>query len=205
MPKIAIVLFLLEIYSNMALPISLGNSLLNTEASSNLSNIYEGLSNIPNNLSTIFNSSNLIEIVDVLNTTAAEGLLKNIFLLSSLLSLVIGTVVGLAQIQIKRLLAYSTISHVGFLLLALAIKTESSTESLLFYLIQYTLTNLNTFFILLAFGAIINNVIKKGPAAEVKSDILYINELRKQFINNPMLSLSFAICLFSMAGMCWSL
>jgi NADH-ubiquinone oxidoreductase chain 2 len=202
MPKIAIVLFLLEIYSNMALPISLGASVLNTGAS--LNSISDQLSvSTPEsflNISAIFNSSNIIEIVDVLNATAAEGLLRNIFLISSLLSLIIGTVVGLAQIQIKRLLAYSTISHVGFLLLALAIKTESSTESLLFYIVQYTLTNLNTFFIILAFGSIINNIIKKGPAAEVKSDILYINELRKQFVNNPILSLSFAMCLFSMAG-----
>nr|QKS32172.1 NADH dehydrogenase subunit 2 [Sphaerobolus stellatus] len=209
MPKIAIVLFLLEIYSNMALPVSLGSSILDSGLSSNLINITDPLSLSLNENSlnvsgsgeiNLFNNSNLIEIVDTLNWTAAEGLLKNIFLISSLLSLVIGTVVGLAQNQIKRLLAYSTISHVGFLLLALAIKTESSTESLLFYLIQYTLTNLNAFFILLAFGAIINSFIKKGPMAEVKSDIVYINELRKQFLNNPILSLSFATCLFSMAG-----
>lgn len=38
--------------------------------------------------------------------------------MSSLLSLIIGTVVGLTQFRIKRLLAYSTISHVGFILLA---------------------------------------------------------------------------------------
>jgi Proton-conducting membrane transporter len=89
--------------------------------------------------------------------------LKNIFLLSSLLSLILGTVVGLAQIRIKRLLAYSTISHVGFLLLALAINTEQSTESLILYLIQYTITSLNTFFILLAFGYIINSTYHPDP------------------------------------------
>jgi len=198
MPKIAIVLFLLEIYSNMALPINLGNELLNSGdlISSNLNKA----STITNEISTIFNSSNLIDLAENLNATAAEELLKNIFLICSLLSLVIGTVVGLAQVQIKRLFAYSTISHVGFLLLALAIKTESSTESLLFYLIQYTLTNLNAFFIILAFGSIINSIIKRGPATEASSDILYIKELRKQFISNPILSLSLAMCLFSMAG-----
>ena len=40
--------------------------------------------------------------------------------MSSLLSLIIGTVVGLTQFRIKRLLAYSTISHVGFILLSLS-------------------------------------------------------------------------------------
>lgn len=107
---------------------------------------------------------------------AGEGgvyVLKNIFLLSSLLSLILGTVVGLAQIRIKRLLAYSTISHVGFLLLALAINTEQSTESLILYLIQYTITSLNTFFILLAFGYIINRIaIPKGLPLSKNGDQL---------------------------------
>ena len=49
------------------------------------------------------------------------------YLLCAFLSLVIGTVVGLGQYRIKRLLAYSTISHVGFLLLALAIGSATLT------------------------------------------------------------------------------
>jgi NADH-ubiquinone oxidoreductase chain 2 len=104
--------------------------------------------------------------------------------------------VGLAQYKIKRLLAYSTISHVGFLLLALGINTEQSTESLIFYLLQYSMTNLNTFLILLAFGYILKS------QATIKStlDIRYISELKGQFTNNPLLSLSMALCLFSMAG-----
>jgi NADH-ubiquinone oxidoreductase chain 2 len=166
MPKIAIFLFLLEIYGNISLALPLEAFNMDLITSSDLS----------------------------LNTGLS---LKNIFLLSSLLSLLIGTVVGLAQIKIKRLFAYSTISHVGFLLLALAINTEQSTESFLFYLIQYTITNLNAFFILLAFGYIINNFIKSNY---INSDIQNISELKGQFSSNPILSLSLAICLFSMAG-----
>jgi len=52
----------------------------------------------------------------------------------------------------KRLLRYSTINHVGFLLLALRITSEESTSRFIFYLTQYSLTNLNTFLILLAFA-----------------------------------------------------
>jgi NADH-ubiquinone oxidoreductase chain 2 len=80
--------------------------------------------------------------------------LSNLLLVSALLSLLIGTIVGLAQSRIKRLLAYSTISHVGFLLLAVAINTEDSIESFIFYLIQYSLTSANAFFILIAFGSL---------------------------------------------------
>lgn len=130
------------------------------------------------------------------------NLLKNLFLISSLLSLIIGTVVGLAQYRIKRLLAYSTISHVGFMLLALAVNTESSIESLILYLLQYTLTNLNTFLILLVFGYCSINSYNKNKALtnNKNSDIKFISELKGQFLSNPLLSLSFAICLFSMAG-----
>src|SRR6266404_4521415 len=81
----------------------------------------------------------------------------NLLLISSLLSLLIGTILGLAQSKLKRLLAYSTISHVGFILLALAINSEQSIEALIFYIIQYTITNLNTFLIIILFGYIIKN------------------------------------------------
>ncbi|MCL6366933.1 hypothetical protein EXT60_22270, partial [Pectobacterium carotovorum subsp. carotovorum] len=79
---------------------------------------------------------------------------SNLLLIVALLSLLVGTIVGLAQSRIKRLLAYSTISHVGFLLLAIAINTEDSIESFIFYLIQYSLTSANAFFVLIAFGSL---------------------------------------------------
>ncbi|CAO3618670.1 unnamed protein product [Mucor hiemalis] len=118
-----------------------------------------------------------------------------LLLISSLLSLLVGTIGGLAQYRIKRLLTYSTISHVGFLLLALAINNEESVESFLFYLIQYSLTNINVFFILVAFGYLLQT---KGLS--IYSPIQYINQLKGQFKANPLLGLSLAVCLFSMAG-----
>lgn len=153
----------------------------------------------------------LLGNLDGFSTITNLGLgLKNLLLIASFLSLVIGTIVGLAQIKIKRLLAYSTISHVGFLLLALSINTEESLESLLFYLVQYSITNLNTFFILLAFGYILKKSLNNTKAASTleqidgkepnKFDISLISELKGQFWSNPLLSLSLAVSLFSMAG-----
>ena len=138
--------------------------------------------------------------------------IKYLLLISSLFSLIIGTVVGLAQSKIKRLLAYSTISHIGFLLLALSINSEQSVESFVFYIVQYSITNLNTFLIILALGYL--NFFNKffdnkkkfrlGVYSENKNidtlDISLITELKGQFLSNPLLSLSLAICLFSMAG-----
>jgi NADH:ubiquinone oxidoreductase subunit 2 (subunit N) len=83
---------------------------------------------------------------------SSMGLWTNVLTLSALFSLIIGTVVGLSQSRIKRLFAYSTITHVGFLLLALSLNSVASIDAFVFYLIQYTITNLNLFFILIAWG-----------------------------------------------------
>jgi len=128
-----------------------------------------------------------------------------LLLISSLFSLIIGTIVGLAQTRIKRLLAYSTISHIGFILLALAINTEQSIDSFLFYILQYSITNLNIFLIILALGFIIHkNGIKIYSNSKniyfFDFDIRYLVDIKGQFLANPLLSLSLCICLFSMAG-----
>jgi NADH-ubiquinone oxidoreductase chain 2 len=65
---------------------------------------------------------------------------------------VIGTVVGLTQSRIKRLFAFSTISHVGFILLGLSIHTVESTQAFMFYLIQYSISNLNAFMLIITIG-----------------------------------------------------
>jgi NADH-ubiquinone oxidoreductase chain 2 len=141
--------------------------------------------------------TSLSPILESLNTVGLNTI-THLLLISSLISLIIGTVVGLAQTKIKRLLAYSTISHIGFILLALAINSKQSIDSFIFYIIQYTLTNLNTFLILLAIGYIINykTLINKGS----EKDIKFISELKGLFFSNPILSLSLTICLLSMAG-----
>jgi NADH:ubiquinone oxidoreductase subunit 2 (subunit N) len=123
--------------------------------------------------------------------------IHNLLFISSLLSLIIGTVLGLAQSQIKRLMAYSTISHLGFLLLALSINTEEALDSFLFYIIQYTITNLNIFLIIIAFNYLLCSLVKNNL---VIKDIKYISELTNQYDKNPILTVSFIICLLSMAG-----
>jgi NADH-ubiquinone oxidoreductase chain 2 len=161
---------------------------------------------------------NLIENIDIIlelnplnnNTLSFNNSYfwsKNLLLISSLLSLLIGTILGLAQTKIKRLLAYSTISHVGFILLALAINSEQSIEALIFYIIQYTITNLNTFLIIILFGYIIKNSFRDliqsimvEDETGTENDINYISELKGQFFFNPVLSITLTICLFSMAG-----
>jgi NADH-ubiquinone oxidoreductase chain 2 len=157
----------------------------------------------------LIDNINIILELNPLNNIINNNYLwsKNLLLISSLLSLLIGTILGLAQSKLKRLLAYSTISHVGFILLALAINSEQSIEALIFYIIQYTITNLNTFLIIILFGYIIKNSFRDliqsimvEDETGIENDINYISELKGQFFLNPVLSISLTICLFSMAG-----
>jgi NADH-ubiquinone oxidoreductase chain 2 len=125
--------------------------------------------------------------------------------MSSLFSLIIGTVVGLTQFRIKRLLAYSTISHVGFMLLALGISSVESTQAFIFYLTQYIISNVNVFFILIAIGYSLYCYTSENKEHEElldknNSPIQLINQLKGYFYINPFLALSFAITIFSFAG-----
>jgi NADH-ubiquinone oxidoreductase chain 2 len=94
-------------------------------------------------------------------------------------------------------LAYSTIAHLGFILLALSLNTEEALDSFLFYIIQYTITNLNVFLIIIAFNYLLCSLVQKNL---VIKDIKYISELTNQYNKNPILTISFIICLLSMAG-----
>lgn len=124
-------------------------------------------------------------------------------LVSSLLSLIVGTVVGLVQHRIKRLLAYSTISHTGFLLLALAINSIESIQAFLFYIMQYTLSNINVFFTAVAVGyyLLANNKNDEKLFDKKNSPLQLISQLQGFFFVNPVLSLSLAITLFSFVGL----
>jgi len=126
-------------------------------------------------------------------------------LVSSLLSLIIGSVLGLSQFRIKRLFAYSTISHLGFILLALTINSIESIEAFFFYLMQYSISNLNAFFILLAIGyslySYINNQDEYKELADKNlSPIQLISQMKGYFYINPILSLSLTITIFSFVG-----
>lgn len=125
---------------------------------------------------------------------------------SSLFSLVVGSIVGLSQTRLKRLFAYSAISHVGFLLLALSISSVESTLAFAFYLIQYSASNLNAFIILISVGFSVyyygdNNEDVKELSDKNNSPIQLIKQSKGFFYINPVLALSFAVTLFSFVGL----
>lgn len=148
---------------------------------------------------------------------------KNNLLISSFLSLIIGSVLGLTQKRIKRLLAYSTISHLGFILLALSINSLESIQAFYFYIIQYSITNLNAFLILISIGYSFitltskkeikkdknfvtnqinkeDNITMEENTLDLHSPIQYISQFKGFFYINSILTLSLAITLYSFIG-----
>ena len=138
-----------------------------------------------------------------LNFSWGHGLL-----LSSFLSLIVGAVLGLSQTRIKRLLAYSTISHLGFILLTIIINKSESIQAFVFYLTQYSLSNVNAFVILIAIGYTVYPFVNKefyekddkGLSERNNTPIQLTSELKGYFYINPMLAVSLCITLFSFAG-----
>ena len=164
----------------------------------------------------------LIFLLDLVFSTSKNLLdisWKNNLILSSFLSLIIGSVLGLTQFRIKRLLAYSTISHIGFLLLALSVQSAESIQAFFFYIIQYSLSNLNAFLILIIIGYFFFNYVLKNNGNIINSnlesndkentvELKDINNSPIQLISqikgisnlNPILAISLSITLFSLIG-----
>lgn len=105
----------------------------------------------------------------------------------AVLTMTLGNVAALSQSNIKRMLAYSSISHAGYILIALVAMGQNGTLSAVYYLLAYTLTNLG------AFGA----VIALSDGARERLEIGdYGGVAQKQ----PLIAAALSICLLSLAG-----
>jgi len=131
----------------------------------------------------------------------------NNIILSSILCLIIGSILGLTQFRIKRLFAYSTISHIGFILISLSINNIESSKAFFFYLIQYSITNLNAFMILIVIGYTLQIYYinkEKYNIMKIKdinySPVQLLSQLKGYFNINPTLAISLSLTLFSFAG-----
>jgi len=110
-----------------------------------------------------------------------------LFAVLAALTMTLGNVVAIAQRNIKRMLAYSSIGHAGYLLLGVAAATVSGVSGVLFYLLVYTVTNVAAFTV----------VIMASRAVPDDSIEGYAGLHRR----SPLLSLALAISLLSLAGL----
>lgn len=105
----------------------------------------------------------------------------------AVLTMTLGNVAALLQSNTKRMLAYSSIAHAGYILIALVAMGSNGTSSALFYLLAYTLTNLG------AFGAVI-------ALSDGARERLQVNDYAGTASQQPFIAAAFAIFLLSLAG-----
>ena len=113
---------------------------------------------------------------------------QQIVIVVSLMSIVIGALGAIGQQNLKRLLAYSSINNVGFLLIGLAAATPAGVSAMLVYLAIYVAMTVGGFVALLMLKD------KDGNQVEALADIARLSRERK------VLSLCFAMVMFSLAG-----
>ena len=112
---------------------------------------------------------------------------QTMILIIAVLSLVIGNIVAIAQNNIKRMLGYSAIAHVGFILAAIFTGTQHGYSAALFYTITYVIMALGAFGMLLLLS-------REGLDIEVISDFKGLNE------RNPWFALVMLFFMFGMIG-----
>jgi NADH-quinone oxidoreductase subunit N len=118
---------------------------------------------------------------------AAQPGWSQLLLLLGLFSVFLGNLLAIAQFNLKRMFAYSTISHMGFILLAAMTGTMEGYSAGLFYTITYALTAAGGFAILILLS-------RQGLDAENLDDLRGLNE------RSPWYAFIMMLILFSMAG-----
>jgi NADH-quinone oxidoreductase subunit N len=125
-------------------------------------------------------------LVDGLSDLQAEW--SQMLLVLAVVSMALGNIVAIVQTNFKRMLAYSTVSHVGFIMLGLLSGTEVGYSAAMFYTLTYAITASVAFGVLMLLN-------REGFEAENIDDLTGLNN------KNPWYAALLAIALFSMAGL----
>jgi NADH-quinone oxidoreductase subunit N len=117
---------------------------------------------------------------------ALAGRMQSAVAILAVLTLVIGNLTALRQTDFKRMLAYSSISHAGYMLLAFVAGTPAAHQALLFYLCSYLLMSLGAFGLLTVFGLV--------------GDGTKMADLKGLGWKRPGIGVAAVICLLSLMG-----
>ena len=112
---------------------------------------------------------------------------QQLIVLVSISSMLLGSLAAIGQTNIKRLMAYSSIGHMGYALIGLAVGTADGVRGVLIYMVTYVFMNAGTFACILAMR-------RKGIALEKVSDLAGLGR------TDPMLAGWLTVFMFSMAG-----
>ena len=117
----------------------------------------------------------------------ATGDWQGMLVILSVLSMALGNIIAIAQTNLKRMLAYSTISHMGFLLLGILAGTRNGYASGMFYVITYVLMTAGSFGMIMLLS-------RAGFEADNIDDFKGLNQ------RSPLYALMMLFIVFSMAG-----
>jgi len=152
--------------------------------------VYEGA---PTPVTAFFASAPKVAALAVFTRatlTAFPGIVsqwQQILVFVAIASMALGSFAAIGQSNIKRLMAYSSIGHMGFALVGLASGTVEGAQGVLMYIVIYVAMTLGSFAIILAMK-------RNGQAVEQISDFAGLSR------TNPLLAFFFAMLLFSLAG-----
>lgn len=126
-------------------------------------------------------------LVEALGTASLLAEWRQMLILLAVASMAVGNITAIAQTNLKRMLAYSTISHMGFLLLGVLAGDQNGYSAAMFYVAVYTLTSLG------AFGMIML-LAREGFEADRLEDFKGLNR------RSPWYAFVMLLLMFSMAG-----
>ncbi|GMU96386.1 NADH-quinone oxidoreductase subunit N [Ignavibacterium album] len=131
--------------------------------------------------------SAIIVSLFVLFTSGAMKIITPYLSVISVLSMFFGSIVAIAQTNIKRMLAYSSISHAGYLIIGLAASNSEGIAGIIFYLAAYSFMNLG------AFGIV--SIIEGKEETNLE-----LNSYRGLGTRQPLLAALLSLFMFSLAG-----
>jgi len=112
---------------------------------------------------------------------------SGVLILLAMLTMTVGNVIAIAQTNIKRMLAYSSIAHAGYVLIGLTAANDDGISSAMFYLLIYCVMNIG------AFGAVILAKTEDGES-------LMISDYAGLGTRKPLLAIFMSVMLLSLAG-----
>ncbi|MDP8923856.1 MAG: NADH-quinone oxidoreductase subunit N [Chloroflexota bacterium] len=153
--------------------------------------VYEGAPTpVTAYLSVASKSAGFAVIMRIFDVALGAGEIQTVwvqmFVVISILTMFVGNLAALLQTNIKRLLAYSSIAHVGYMIMGLAAATPNGLSSVMYYLLVYAFTNIGAFAVVIAVSRYVEG-----------EDLTQYGGLGQRA---PVLAGILAICLLSLAG-----
>jgi len=130
----------------------------------------------------------LVRIFWAMGPVAQHAGWMHIVAVLSILSMIIGNAVAIAQRDLKRMLAYSGIAHVGYMMIAMLTIRDDSVAAIAVYTIVYALMNIG------AFGVV-------SMLAKNQNDPQTLDDIAGLGFRRPFYGLALTLCMFSLSGL----